>query len=243
MNTEYAELTYSDRREGRRALAPVIVLMGPPGAGKGTQAQFVSAHLSVPKISTGDIFRANVSQGTRAIAMTDTPLGREVREIQKSGGLVGDAVMARLLLNRTTEPDCRNGYILDGFPRTIAQAELLESLNDEDRRPLALSIVVPTQALMRRLTGRWTCPVCGTIYNVYTSPPKVAGVCDRDGAALVHRSDDTEQAVEVRLSEYRRETAPLTAFYESRGRLLKIDGDRDPEMIFRDLAATLEVLL
>jgi adenylate kinase len=209
-----------------------IVLLGPPGAGKGTQARLLSERFGLPHISTGEILRR--------IAAADTPLGREVRAIQKAGLLVDDAVMARLVLERTEAPDCRNGFILDGFPRTIGQAKLLETLHGADRRPpVAVAIVVPAAALVRRLTGRRSCPSCGTIYNVYTSPPRVADVCNLDGAALVQRSDDTEEAAAVRIAEYEIETAPLFAFYEGLGRLITVDGARDPDEIFADLEATL----
>lgn len=214
----------------------ILVLLGPPGAGKGTQARLLSERFGLPHVSTGEILRR--------IAAADTPLGREVREIQKAGLLVDDATMARLLLDHTEASDCRGGYILDGFPRTIGQAELLETLHGADRRPpLAVAIVVPADVLLRRLTGRRTCPVCGTIYNVYTNPPRVPDVCDLEGAALARRSDDTEEAASVRIAEYEHETAPLIEFYESRGRLVTVDGDRDPAEIFADLEARLSQLL
>jgi adenylate kinase len=213
-----------------------VGLLGPPGAGKGTQARLLSERFGLPHVSTGEILRR--------IAAADTPLGREVRAIQKAGLLVDDAVMARLLLERTEAPDCRNGYFLDGFPRTIGQAELLETLHGADRRPpVVVAIVVPAEALVRRLTGRRTCPVCGTIYNVYTNPPRAAEICDLEGAALVQRSDDTAEAAGVRIAEYELETAPLLAFYEARGRLIAVDGARDPDEIFADIEATLGTLL
>lgn len=214
----------------------ILVLLGPPGAGKGTQARLLSERFGLPHVSTGEILRR--------IAATDTPLGREVREIQKAGLLVDDATMARLLRERADDSDCRGGYILDGFPRTIGQAELLETLHGADRRPpLAVAIVVPAAVLLRRLTGRRTCPVCGTIYNVYTNPPHVPDVCDLEGATLSRRSDDTEDAASVRISEYEHETAPLLEFYESRGRLVTVDGDREPAEIFADLEPRLRRLL
>lgn len=214
----------------------VVCLLGPPGAGKGTQARLLSERFGLPHISTGEILRG--------IAAADTPLGREVRAIQKTGLLVDDTLMARLLLERTEAPDCRNGFFLDGFPRTIGQAELLESMHGADwRAPVAVAIVVPAAALLPRLTGRRTCPVCGTIYNIYTNPPRVPGVCDLDGATLVERADDTPEAAAVRIAEYELETAPLLAFYETRGRLIIVDGAREPDEIFADLAATLDALL
>jgi adenylate kinase len=223
-----------EARRGRRestTLAPVVVLIGPPGAGKGTQARMLSAKYGIPQISTGDILRA--------IARTDTSLAREVRETQAAGGLVSDEIMAQLVAERVARPDCRGGYILDGYPRTTAQAEALEGIVGAGR-PFALAIVVPTEEIVGRLTARRTCPVCGEIYNVRFNPPRVAETCDCDGATLARRSDDTEEAALKRIEAYEHETKPVLSYYAERARLTTVDGSADPESVFANLSAAFE---
>src|SRR6478672_458509 len=196
----------------------IIVLMGAPGAGKGTQARLLQERMGLPQISTGDIFRS--------LGEANTPLANEVREIQQAGRLIPDQVVIRVVEERTAQSDCRNGYILDGFPRTAAQAEMLEHLAERQGNGIkAILIDVPTELLMKRLTGRRTCPVCGEIYNIYFKPPKSDNVCDlHPDSQLSHRSDDNEESVRTRLETYETATAPLLDHYERTGRLEKIDG-------------------
>ena len=155
-------------------------MIGPPGAGKGTQARLLSERYNYPQISTGDILRE--------MAQADTPLGREIKATLASGKLVGDEIVAKVILERTSLPDCKDGYILDGYPRTISQAHLLEELAEKQEKDILLvRVVVHEESLIKRLTGRWTCPKCGEIYNVNFKPPKIAGICDLDGEQLKQR--------------------------------------------------------
>jgi adenylate kinase len=210
-------------------MAKIIVLMGAPGAGKGTQARLLQERLHLPQISTGDIFRA--------LKNAQTPLAQEVREIMERGQLVPDELTIRLVKERTAQPDCENGYILDGFPRTPAQAISLEKLAVEQGNSIvALQIDVPFELLEQRMTGRRNCPVCGEIYNIYFKPPRHDNVCDfHPEAQLVHRADDNVETVKARLATYEKQTQPLIDYYKAAGLLRTVDGTREPEAIYDDL--------
>jgi adenylate kinase len=207
-------------------MSEIIVLMGAPGAGKGTQARLLQERLRLPQISTGDMFRA--------LAETRTQLAEEVRTIQQAGRLIPDELVVRVVEDRTSQDDCRDGYILDGFPRTAAQAGMLEDLaTRQEKRLSAILIDVPLQSLEKRMTGRRSCPVCGEIYNLYFRPPKVDHKCDvHREAQLTQRADDTSEKVRVRLETYNRETAPLLDYYQQTGRLHRVDGSQSPEKIY-----------
>lgn len=210
-------------------MSKIIVLIGAPGAGKGTQARLLESRLGIPQISTGDMFRE--------MKKSDTPLAREVQEIMASGKLVPDALTYEMVRERTARPDCHGTFALDGFPRTAVQAEMLESLSEELGKPVtAILIDVPSEVLERRLTGRRSCPVCGEIYNVYFKPPENEGVCDlHPEAELVQRSDDKAEKVKVRLETYEENTKPLLDYYRNSGRLETVDGSRDSEEIYKEL--------
>lgn len=207
----------------------IIVLIGAPGAGKGTQARLLQESLRIPQISTGDMFREMKSQ--------DTPLAREVQEIMASGKLISDDVTYRIVKERTSRGDGEDGYILDGYPRTAVQAAQLEELAVEQGKKIqAIEIDVPRHELMRRLTGRRSCPVCGEIYNIYSKPPNVEGVCDlHPDAQLTHRADDSEDSVGTRLETYDEQTKPLIDYYEGSQRLTKVDGTGSVEQIYAEL--------
>jgi adenylate kinase len=207
----------------------IIVLMGAPGAGKGTQARLLQERLNLPQISTGDMFRA--------LKEAQTPLADEVRVLMAAGQLVPDDVTIRVVRERTMQDDCRNGYILDGFPRTPAQAAMLEKLAAEQGNKIqAIEIRVPSEMLAKRMTGRRNCPVCGEIYNVYFRPPRFDNVCDlHPEAQLVHRADDTPGTVEARLATYEEQTRPLLNYYQAANVLYVVDGTRKPEEIYRDI--------
>ncbi|AYF31597.1 adenylate kinase [Micromonospora tulbaghiae] len=194
-----------------------LVLVGPPGAGKGTQAEFVAAHLSVPKISTGDIFRANVSQGT--------PLGVEAKRYMDAGKLVPDEVTINMVRDRLAEPDASEGFLLDGFPRTTPQAAALDKLLADlgTALDLVLELVVDDDEVIRRLSGRRTCRGCGKIWHVEFDSPSREGICDRCGAELFQRDDDKPETIAARLREYAEKTAPLVDYYGAQGKLVGID--------------------
>jgi adenylate kinase len=204
-----------------KAIGPVI-LLGPPGAGKGTQAQRIAERYGVPHISTGDIFRANIASGTE--------LGKKAKAILDRGDLVPDDLTCSIVEDRIKQPDCARGYLLDGFPRTVPQAQWLDKFFENQAvkglPPVVVDIEVGYNELLGRLTGRRTCPTCGRIYNVHLQPPKVAETCDVDGAKLVTRKDDTEAVISERLKAYERQTKPLIDYYQSQGRLRVIDGSK-----------------
>ncbi len=231
--------------------------MGAPGVGKGTQAKALMRSWSVPQISTGDLLRANVASGTE--------LGLTAKTIMDSGRLVPDEVVNRMVEQRLAEPDTRRGYLLDGFPRTVTQADWFDKhvfygrgtvsgRSDPALGPgsqvsamqmpaetvIAISLKVDYELLRRRVTGRRICPVCGSIYNVHFQPPQVPGICDREGAALMCRDDDAAAVFEGRLKAYEAQTAPVVAHYSKLGRLLEIDGERAPEEVTRSLVGAVE---
>ncbi len=195
-----------------------LVLVGPPGAGKGTQAQFIAGHLDVPKISTGDIFRSNVSSGT--------PLGVQAKAFMDRGDLVPDDVTIEMVRDRLREPDATTGFLLDGFPRTVPQAEVLDDILRETadtKLDVVLELVVENDEVIRRLSGRRTCRTCNHIWHVDFDPPAVPDVCDHDGGELYQRADDKAETVANRLEVYAESTAPLVAYYADRGVLVGID--------------------
>ena len=210
-------------------MSKIIVLIGAPGAGKGTQARLVQERVGIPQISTGDMFRE--------MKTLDTPLAREVQQIMASGKLISDDITYKIVAERTSREDSRNGYILDGYPRTAVQAAQLEDLATQQGFQIeALEVGVPRVELMKRLTGRRSCPVCGEIYNVYSRPPKKDGVCDiHPDTQLVHRSDDNEESVSTRLATYDEQTKPLLDYYEKTGRLSKVDGTGSVEEIYSEI--------
>ncbi len=214
-------------------MSKIMVIIGAPGAGKGTQSRLLSEKYGYPQISTGDILRE--------MARADTPLGRKIKEKMTTGELVSDEILAEVILDRTSRPDCNDGYILDGYPRTLDQARLLEELAVKQGKQVRLArIVVSEEALFKRLTGRRACPTCGEIYNIYLRLPKVEGVCDLDGTSLTQRSDDTPEAVSRRFEEYRRSTAPLIDYYQQSGRLIELNGERPVSEIFNQLCAVVD---
>lgn len=194
-----------------------LVLVGPPGAGKGTQAQFISSHLSVPKISTGDIFRANVSEGTE--------LGKQAKEYMDAGDLVPDEVTIAMVRERVGEDDASKGFLLDGFPRTVPQAEIFDAILSERSAELdvVLELVVDDDEVVRRLSGRRTCHNCGHIWHVDFDPPRTEGVCDICGGDLFQRDDDMPETVRHRLEVYYEQTSPLVGYYAEHGILVGID--------------------
>ncbi len=210
-----------------------LVFLGPPGAGKGTQARAVAERLGVPQISTGDMFRDHAARGTE--------LGRQAKTVMERGELVSDDIVVGMVAERIARPDCANGFILDGFPRTVPQAERLEALLVESGRPgpLAVNFRLSYTNLVRRLTGRRTCVLCGEIYNIYFRPPKVEGRCDRDGGELTQRADDREEVIRERLNAYERQTQPLVDFYRQRGALLDVEAEAPPEELTRRLLTLL----
>ncbi len=210
-------------------MSKIIVLIGAPGAGKGTQARLLDERRGIPQISTGDMFRE--------MKNSDTPLAREVQAIMASGKLISDDLTYKIVQERTSKPDISGTYVLDGYPRTAIQAEQLEELAKEQGKEIeAIEVDVPKEELMKRLTGRRSCPVCGEIYNIYSKPPKTDGVCDiHPDAELQHRADDHEEKVKVRLETYDELTKPLLAYYEKSGRLNKVDGTGEVEDIYRQL--------
>jgi adenylate kinase len=201
----------------------VLVLLGPPGAGKGTQAEMLSAELRLPHVSTGDLFRENRAQGT--------PLGAKAQEYMDQGQLVPDELVVDMLFDRVARPDCEAGFLLDGFPRTVPQAEALEQRLADDDVVRALLLEVPDAELVGRLSGRLTCRECGSMYHLRFSPPSTEGACDKCGGELYQRADDSAEVVEKRLAVYREQTLPLVEFYERRGLLARIDGNRPREEV------------
>ena len=210
-----------------------IVLLGPPGAGKGTQAKSISNRYSIPHISTGDIFRKNISEGT--------PLGIEAKSYMDKGQLVPDEVTINMVKDRLTWEDCKNGYLLDGFPRTVAQAEALQEFLASRNESLdtALSIEVPSEFILERMTGRRVCPSCGASYHVKFNPPAKAGVCDVCGSDIVQRKDDTEETVSERLDVYERQTQPLIDFYNDKNLLSTVDGTKAINEVFESICSIL----
>ena len=194
-----------------------VVLVGPPGAGKGTQAQFLASHLSIPKISTGDIFRDNVSHGTA--------LGRRAQAYMERGDLVPDEVTIAMVTDRLADEDTQAGFLLDGFPRNVPQAETLKKmlLSWDTKLDVVLELVVDDDEVVRRLSGRRTCRRCGRIWHVSFDPPTVAGICDDCGGELFQRDDDREETIRHRIEVYQQQTSPLIAFYADEGILLGID--------------------
>jgi adenylate kinase len=214
-------------------MAKIIVLMGAPGAGKGTQARLLQERLHLPQISTGDIFRS--------LKTAQTPLAHEVIEFMERGQLVPDELTIQLVKERTAETDCRDGYILDGFPRTPAQARSLEQLAAEQQNDIiAVLIDVPLDLLEKRMTGRRSCPVFNEIYNVYFKPPRYDNVCDlHPEATLIQRADDNLETVHARLATYEEQTRPLVEYYKAAGLLHIVDGTREPEAIYDDIVRVL----
>jgi adenylate kinase len=230
------------RETGRKTTPGPILLLGAPGVGKGTQAKELVKLWGIPQISTGDLLRANVAQGTS--------LGRVAKEIMGRGELVPDSLVDEMVAARLAQPDTANGYILDGFPRTLGQAGWLDGRLAAQPKAqggtglpvIAVSIQVDYNQLLRRITGRRNCPVCQTIYNVYVHPPKQDGICDIEGAALVQRADDTEEVFKGRMRAYEALTAPVIEHYRALGRFAEVDGDRPIPVIAAGIVAAVERL-
>lgn len=211
-----------------------IVLMGLPGAGKGTQADKIVEKYAIPHISTGDMFRAAIKDGTE--------LGLKAKSFMDQGALVPDEVTIGIVHERLSKPDCEKGFLLDGFPRTVPQAEALDALLSELDKSIehVLNIQVEQEELIKRLTGRRICKICGTAYHLVFNPPAKDGVCDKDGGELYQRADDNPETVTNRLEVNMKQTQPLLDFYEDKGVLSNINGQQDIKLVFADLDALLQ---
>ena len=210
-----------------------IIMLGAPGAGKGTQAKKIAAKYGIPHISTGDIFRANIKGGTE--------LGMKAKSYMDQGQLVPDDVTIGMLLDRIAEADCENGYVLDGFPRTIPQAEsLTEALNKLGQKmDFAIDVDVPDESIINRMSGRRACLGCGATYHITFNPPVKEGICDTCGQELVLRDDDKPETVKKRLDVYHQQTQPLIDYYKNEGILAEVDGTKDMEEVFQDIVKIL----
>ena len=206
-----------------------IVLLGPPGAGKGTQAKRLAAKVALPHISTGDLLRENVKNGT--------PLGKEAKDFMDKGLLVPDELVARMLSERFNQPDVKKGFILDGYPRNIAQAKTLDELLSGKSLDLDFVVYLDTtdSIIIQRLSGRLVCSGCGANFHVTNMPPKKSGACDGCGASLYQRNDDKEETIKKRLEVYKKEISPLIAYYQAQKKLNRLSGDKDPEIVLREI--------
>ena len=211
-----------------------IILMGPPGAGKGTNAKRITSFYKIPHISTGDMFREAIKN--------KTPLGELANSYMSKGLLVPDEVTIGLVKERLSKDDCKDGYLLDGFPRTLVQAEALTKLSEEINRPITsvINIIVPEDILIDRICGRRVCKVCGAPYHVRNLKPKVEGVCDLCGGELVQRKDDNEETLKSRLGEYHKQTEPLIAYYNKLGVVTDVDGTKDLDLLLEDIKTILK---
>lgn len=214
----------------------ILLLFGPPGCGKGTQSRLITNWLHIPAISTGEMLRAE----TRA----ETALGEAAKSIMASGGLVGDDLVNAMLVSRVSQPDCNGGFLLDGYPRTVEQAEFLDRVLNERSldSAIVLHLDVPHDALIGRMSSRRQCPKCSRVYNLLNQPPKSAGVCDDDSAPLITRKDDKEEVVRARLEMYEEMTRPVLAHYQHK-QYHQIRGDRSPGYIFEEISSILDPLL
>ena len=210
---------------GGEGLGRAVIFLGPPGAGKGTQAKQVAKNYGVPHLSTGDMFRDHVGRGTA--------LGQQAKPIMERGDLVPDEIVLGMVEERIARPDCSKGFVLDGFPRTLPQARKLDELLRAGAWSslVVLHIVVDSGQLLRRLTGRRTCAVGGEIYNIYDNPPKVDGRCDHDGGELLQRPDDQQEVIKGRLDAYERQTRPLVEYYRNEGVLVDVNGMETPAVV------------
>ena len=211
-----------------------IIMLGAPGAGKGTQAKLIAEKYNIPHVSTGDIFRANIKNGTE--------LGKEAKSYMDKGELVPDELTVRILLDRVSQADCANGYVLDGFPRTIPQAEVLDSelTKAGDAIDYAINVDVPDENIVRRMSGRRACVTCGATYHIVHIPPKTEGKCDKCGSDLILRDDDKEETVKNRLNVYHEQTQPLIDFYNGKGILKTVDGTIDMMDVFANIVKIVE---
>lgn len=215
-------------------LGHAVILLGPPGAGKGTQAQRIAARYHLPHLSTGDMFRDHIRRATE--------LGRRAKPLMERGELVPDDLVLSMVEDRIAQPDCRNGFVFDGFPRTLAQAGDLERICQRQKFgcTFVLHMVVQPELLMRRLTGRRICKAGGHIYNIYDRPPKHEGICDQDGSELIHRPDDTEGVISERLHAYEKQTRPLVEYYTVRKQLSAVDAMADADEVTANIARILD---
>jgi adenylate kinase len=215
-------------------LGHAVILLGPPGAGKGTQAQRIAERYHLPHLSTGDMFRDNIRRGT--------PLGLRAKPMMERGELVPDDLVISMVEDRIAQPDCRNGFVFDGFPRTLAQAADLEKICAKYNfgGAVVLHMVVNPELLMRRLTGRRICKSGGHIYNIYERPPKVEGICDLDGSELIHRPDDTEAVITERLAAYEKQTRPLADYYRACNQLSGVDAMATADAVTANIAKILD---
>lgn len=210
-----------------------IIMLGAPGAGKGTQAKMIADKYGLPHVSTGDIFRVNIKEGTE--------LGKEAKKYMDAGQLVPDELTVKILLDRVAKDDCKNGYVLDGFPRTIPQAEVLDKALTElgDKIDYAINVDVPDENIVKRMSGRRACVNCGATYHIEHIPPKTEGICDRCGKELILRDDDKPETVLNRLKVYHDQTQPLIDFYTGKGVLKSVDGTVDMKDVFASIVAIL----
>ncbi|MBD5477004.1 MAG: adenylate kinase [Lachnospiraceae bacterium] len=210
-----------------------IIMLGAPGAGKGTQAKMIAEKYEIPHVSTGDIFRANIKNGTQ--------LGMEAKQYMDQGLLVPDELTVKILLDRVAKEDCKNGYVLDGFPRTIPQAEVLDKALSQlgDKIDYAINVDVPDENIVRRMGGRRACLSCGATYHIEHVPPKAEGICDSCGQELVLRDDDKPETVQNRLNVYHEQTQPLIEFYSKKGVLQTVDGTMDMNDVFEAIVTVL----